>query len=416
MVDGCLLIDGDGCRCIVGNDHNRRATMLEQYEFKCAFARRIPDPNFQKSHRMETYSFLMRCRDLPSKIGNEPNARDTNIRRLTYQQVGKSLLEEDGSDEGTFHLKNKGITIIADSVKQNGDSAFIVKMDTGQHGIVDGGHTYALIQENKEQVPENQYVRVDVRVGVPTDWIPMISGGLNTAVQVQAMSLEDLKSSFDWIKKVLGPLDDRIAWSENSQNKYMDARDLISIMCLLNPVVYPNEKSQQPINAYRSKEAALQRFKESSAEFEAMNSILMDVLKLHDHIAFTAKDVWNSAPQPTNAGSMKIFESKKKGKFDFPFIGKKAEQRLAKPALYPILGAFRRFVRRNEITGDIEWITDFPTVLEFWKLNGRDMLVLTHETLKDLGYTLTSLGKNINLWTTLHSTTGMKIYEQNLMK
>lgn len=390
--------------------------MIDNHEFKCAYARRIPDPNFKKSHRMETYSFLMRCADVPPNIGSEPNARNPNIKRLTYQQVAKSLLEEDGSDEGTFHLKNKGITIIADSVKQNGDETFLVKIDTGMHGIVDGGHTYALIQENINEIPENQYVRVDVRVGVPTDWIPMISGGLNTAVQVQTMSLEDLKSSFDWIKKVLGTNQENIAWSENSQNKYLDARDLISIMSMVNPVVYPNDKSQQPINAYRSKEAALQRYKESSAEFKVMKPILMDVLKLHDHIAFTAKEVWNNAPQATNAGSMKIFESKKKGKFNFPFIKKESEYRLAKPALYPILGAFRRFVRRNGITGNLEWITEFPTVQEFWAENGRDMLVLTHETLKDLGYTLTSLGKNVNLWTTLHSSTGMKIYEQNLMK
>lgn len=93
----------------------------------------------------------------------------------------------------------------------------------------------------------------------------MISGDLNTAVQVQSMSLGDLKSSFNWIKEEIGSLEDRIAWAENESGKYIDARDLVAIMCLLNPILFPNDKSLQPIVAYTSKEKSLELFKKDNA-------------------------------------------------------------------------------------------------------------------------------------------------------
>lgn len=64
--------------------------------------------------------------------------------------------------------------------------------------------TTALIVESQEEndVPDN-YVLVSIRTGVPDVWIPELSGGLNTSVQVQPKSLDDLAGLFDWIKNHL---------------------------------------------------------------------------------------------------------------------------------------------------------------------------------------------------------------------
>lgn len=392
--------------------------MLEKFQFKCAYARRIPDPNFKKKYGMENYAFLMRCKDVPEGIGTEPNARNPNIKKLTYQKVAESLLEEDGDDRGTFHLKNKGITIIADAVRTKGNDQYEITLDSSAHGIVDGGHTYAIIQANKADIPDDQYVRVDIRVGVVEQtWIPMISRGLNTAVQVQEMSLKNLGTSFNWLKQTLKAKHELIAWTENEAGKHMDARDLIAIMCLLNPILFPNSTSQNPMIAYTSKEKALSLFTNNEAAFRAMQPILLQVLKLHDTISFTARDVWNKTEDKTKAGGLKIFEKRKRGKHNFPFIGEESEYKLVKPALYPILAAFRRFVKRDELTaiGKLEWIVEFDEILAFWEEEGRDMLVLAHETSKTLGYVLNALGKNSNLWTTLHANTGVKLYERGLL-
>ena len=400
--------------------------MLEKIQFKSEYARRIPDPNFKKDHGTELHSFFMRCVDLPPNIGDEPNARTPNIKKLTYRRVAESLLEADDDDNGTFHLKNKGITIIAKSVKNTKGGTnddYTVELETGKHGIVDGGHTYKIIQENNEtgHTPEDQYVRVDIRVGVPDSWIPMISGGLNTAVQVDAMSLENLKAHFGWIKEELNSDDGRgkwsqhIAWEENEGGTAMDAKDLIAIMCLLNPILFPNDADQQPIIAYSSKEQSLKKFMDDPATFKPVKPILRDMLILHDTIASTAYDLWNKQGK-AKAGLIKFFWKKKKSNQQFPFIDTEREYRLLKPAVYPILAAFRCFTRRNELTNDVEWIVDFSEILNFWQDEGRPMLETVHSTLNELGYSLTSLGKNGNLWITLHSRVGVKLYQKGLMK
>ncbi|MCH8144451.1 MAG: AIPR family protein, partial [Gemmatimonadetes bacterium] len=132
----------------------------KSFRFRPAYARRIPDPNFKNTYNAEKHIFLMPVGKLPSGIGLDPNARNPKIRKRVYQQVEESLLNQDGSEPNTFHLKNKGIVMIAATVQQVGDNEYDVTMQTGVHGIVDGGHTYALIQKNQTDgvLPEHQYV------------------------------------------------------------------------------------------------------------------------------------------------------------------------------------------------------------------------------------------------------------------
>ena len=173
------------------------------FRFRPVCARRIPDPNFKNIYNAERHIFVMPVGELPEGIGLDPDARNPNIRKRVYRQVRESLLNRDSSEPNTFHLKNKGIVMIAQAVKQVDDNQYIVTMKSGLHGIVDGGHTYALIQEhlNDDQLPKDQYVIVEIRTGVPDLWISDIAGGLNTTVQVQAMSLDNLKGAFEWIKQ-----------------------------------------------------------------------------------------------------------------------------------------------------------------------------------------------------------------------
>jgi len=386
--------------------------MIESFDFVSAWSRRLPDPNFKNEHQMETHIFVVRCKDMPAGIGTEPNARQPNLHKRTYQNVKSSLLGEDDTEQGTFHLKNKGITIIADKVSQiDGKDSYRIDLESGSHGIVDGGHTYKLIVENRDDIPEDQFVKVEIRTGVPQAWIPMISGGLNTAVQVQAMSLDNLSGKFVWLKTLLGSQKDNIAWSENDENTFLDARDLTAIMCLFNVALFPNESGKQPTEAYTSKARTLGYYEQDQAKFEQMNDIVKDILTLHDTVAFTAKDHLKTAGIK-QTGKLAIVDMKKKGKHTFPFIGQQAEQRLQKPALYPILGAFRRFVVRDNLDGGkMKWVVDFDLILEFWQQNGPQMLQIVYDTSVDLRYNLNAVGKSANLWTTLHSFVGMKTYE-----
>jgi hypothetical protein len=70
---------------------------------------------------------------------------------------------------------------------------------------VDGGHTYKLIVDNRENpnLPKDQYVKFEIITNVPEEWITDIAGGLNTSVQVEDMSLDNLSNKFEWIKNDL---------------------------------------------------------------------------------------------------------------------------------------------------------------------------------------------------------------------
>lgn len=391
--------------------------MIESFDFITNWARRLPDPNFQNEHNTETHVFLMRCVDIPSGISDGPNARQPNLQKRTYQAVKNSLLGEDETEPGTFHLKNKGITIIAQKVtKVDGSTPkYIVEMDTGSHGIVDGGHTYKLIVDNKDVVPENQYVKVEIRVGIPTTWIPMISGGLNTAVQVQDMSLDNLSGKFHWLQNLLGSQKKNIAWSENDENTFIDARDLTAIMCLFNVSLWPNTDGKHPTEAYTSKARTLKHYEEHQVKFENMSGIIKDILTLHDVISYSANEHFKSAGIK-QVGKLAIVDNRRKGKHKFPFIGKESIQRLQKPALYPILGAFRSFVSESPLTGKLEWVVEFDQILAFWEHNGPQLLRIVYDTSAELKYNLNALGKATTLWHTLHSTVGMKTYALGYVK
>src|SRR5256885_8023184 len=128
------------------------------FRFRAPVARRIIDPVFKKIHGTERHLFLVPVRELPEGLPFDPNARRPNPKKRVYKHVEKSLLNKAG-EPGTFHLKNKGITIVAKSVEQVGEDLYDVKLTKGTHAVLDGGHTYALIVKNKNdaQLPENQY-------------------------------------------------------------------------------------------------------------------------------------------------------------------------------------------------------------------------------------------------------------------
>ena len=385
--------------------------MEQVFTFKTDLARRLPDPNFKTQYGLEKHIFLVRARNMPPNISNKPNARDPNVDRSIYKDVRKSLLNEEG-EENTFHLKNKGITIIAESVKDRGNGVYDVTMESSRDGILDGGHTYAIIRENEVDIPENQFVQVEIRVGVPTGWIPELSGGLNTAIQVQSMSLRELEGKFQWIKDALGDKKKHIAWRENESGKNLDARDVICLLTLFNVQLYPNSAMQHPVAAYTGKERPLEQFRANQTKYECMKPIILDILVLYDTIGHQARDVWNQRNKNAKGASLSFIDSRARGRYSFPFIEKEGEHRLNKPALYPILGGFRNFVELDETMGlEIKWKYPFPKIIEFWKKYGGELLEITNETNQDVKQNQNAVGKNSGYWRTAHAVIGRRILE-----
>lgn len=380
-------------------------TTTRKFVFNSIFARRLPDPVFHKIHGIERFILMMPVNGIPEGLPNDPNARLPKTRRRVYRDIEESLFDAGDNTPGTFHLKHKGITLIADAVHRRGESNdYSVTCKPG-HGIVDGGHTYELITKNKDNphLPKDQYVKFEIITNIPEDWISEIAGGLNTSIQVEDMSLYNLANSFDWIKDELKdqPYFDRLAWREGEDGNY-DARDLIALMACFLIGLYPNNASEHPVFAYEKKKTALDLFAEHEDEYRKVRPILRDILRLYDTISLEAKEKWNKATGG-RAGLATFVEKRKRGLFEFIFVQKEDEYRLHPAAAIPMLAAFRWMVEDDPSKKKYRWRGGFKSVLERWEHAAPELMKLTFEQNKDSGRTLNALGKSRAHWNNLHT-------------
>jgi hypothetical protein len=384
---------------------------MKTFVLPVRFARRLPDPVFPNCER-----HIMMCAvtDLPSDLPRDPNPRAQNIDRGIWREIKKHLLNEEGT-ANTFHLKNKGITIIAERVEKRSDDEYELVIGPGQ-GIVDGAHTYDLdiqsqaeIRElnkakNGDEPPISQFVKLEILTGIPSDLAPEIAGGLNTAVQVQQMSLADLRGKFDWMKDELqnAPYRDEIAFRENENATY-DARDIVVLLDLFNIFDFPNDKGEHPVRAYMSKAQVLANYLNNPGKYEKLRPILKDILELHDLISMEAADKHNETGG--KAGKLAFMESRSRSPYTFPFAGgRQGKYRLVGGALFPMLAAFRWMVQPNPKTGLAEWRGGSKAVKALWDKVGGEMMRATQDTSNEVGRKPHAIGRSRNHWVTLHKT------------
>jgi hypothetical protein len=383
---------------------------MKKFSVPARFVRRIPDPVFPHCER---HVLITAMKDLPVGLPTDPNPRKPRIDRLIWREIKKHLLNEEGTPN-TFHLKNKGITLIADRVNKIDEENVELVFEDGQ-GIVDGGHTYQLCQENRAEIEElnagnnggmpmiTPFIKMEVLTGFPSELWPEIAGGLNTAVQVQEMSLMELQNEFDWIKEELHgqPYANKIAYREGESAPY-DARDVVVLLDLFNIFDFPNDGSDHPVRAYTSKAQVLGNYKAKQKQYESLRPLLKDILVLHDTIGLEGRDKHNAAGG--KGGKLAFVESRKRGQFEFVFTDKESKYRVIGGALFPMLAAFRWLVQQNPKTGAIEWRGGFKAVKELWDKTGPELMRATQETSNELGRKPYAIGRSRNHWQTLHKT------------
>ena len=128
---------------------------------------------------------------IPENIPLDVNPREPKM----STSVAKKLVAAVSEPENDFYLNNRGIVI---SVKEFSfdSSKSTVTIDLGDqnndddkfsYGILDGGHTYRAIIENRKNIANGQkkYVRVEVIKNVQN--ITRLSDARNTSVQVLSL-------------------------------------------------------------------------------------------------------------------------------------------------------------------------------------------------------------------------------------
>jgi hypothetical protein len=388
---------------------------MSKHTLRARSSRKSPDPVVKGAYQQ---TLMVNVLDIPVGMPLDPNPRKPNIDRKKWREIGRHLMNEEGTPN-TFHLKNKGITLIAKSVKVTPvvgvkDHDVEIVLNNGD-GVGDGGHTYTLITERRaalEDLADNdpefgQYVQVRVLVGYPPEIVNEIVRGLNTAIQVQEKSLGDHRGDFDWIKDTLKglPYVSEVSWTEGDAGTLDVLKHILAPMHLFHIGFFPNKGMKHPIKGYISVSAVLDHYLAHKDAYKQMVDILPDILTLHDTIGFEARGLYNQFSG--SAGNLTFMEGRKRGKHQFNYIDQESSYRLARSALLPMLASFRWMVEEDPDTGRFRWKDGFNDVLALWRDVAPKLLQQTQSTNTANGRKVHAIGRSSNHWETLHATVGM---------
>lgn len=383
---------------------------LNKVIIKSEYSRNYPDPlnkNLEGDKLdIEHHILVSRSIDVPSGISKAPNPREQRIDRGIYKKVKESL---ESSDDLSFHLKNKGITILAHQVEYSADKRVATVYLGEGEGIADGGHTYEIILKTQSEgtCPEGQYVKFEVITGVPQEMAVDITGGLNTAVQVEDASLLNLEGEFEWVKEALRKTKyaDRISYKQNQEGEF-DIREILGLMTLFNINKFPHP--QHPKDAYISKAKCLDLYKADPSSFKMLKPLLKDILYLHDYVHIQSKERYN-AEKGGKAGAMiGVYAMKKRGEYEFIFMDEKKPYRLYDGALYPMLGAMRFLVEQKSGEDVYSWkLKSFEEVKSFFNKIAPELVATTYNTSLIYGRKPNPIGKDENHWDNLYKTVAL---------
>ena len=226
------------------------------------------------------------------------NVRDPKLTGYVPRKIRGSLHE----NPETFVFLNRGIVLSAADVSfDNRTSKLTLKLeDPNLHGLMDGGHTYNIVMEEREQLEDGQYVRLEIIQGFTREDIRDLVEARNTSNQVKDESLLNLAGEFDKLKRVLGkrPYADLVAYKEHEimddgSTKPLDVREVVSTLMAFDRDNFTAQV--HPINAYRSKAACLSHFEENRNSFEKIYPLAHDILQLWDYVHLYLPDLYNRA-------------------------------------------------------------------------------------------------------------------------
>jgi hypothetical protein len=259
--------------------------------------RSFKDPNRSKIRIMHA---LVGVRHWPEDVPLDPDPRVPKVKGPVVKKISGSLK----SNDGRFHLLNRGITLSVKGVEFDAEQS-VIRLnipDKDSYGIIDGGHTdhaivntvRALREQGDDEPLPNQYVHLEILSRIEHD-LADIAEARNYSVQLKPWSLAAYREKFDWFLDALG--DDyrrHIKVSENDEQP-IGVLDLIQIMCAINPVLYP-ANSTSVNEAYKNVGKCLGYFidDEDQYRFRGLAPIARDVLRLYDYVRYNWKRAYNS--------------------------------------------------------------------------------------------------------------------------
>ncbi|HBZ83216.1 MULTISPECIES: AIPR family protein [Brevibacillus] len=381
---------------------------MEKVKFKVESLRRIPNPygvydeDTQKK-APEMYITIVDVQNVPDDIPTKTNPREQNMRTKVASRIREGLT----SDNSAFYLLNRGMLISAKDVKFDNINSEITVVfeDEIVHGIVDGGHTYRTIIDNRDSMDKNnnQYVKLEILTGIE-DIFEDVAAARNTSVQVQDKAIAELKNKFEMIKQAIinEPFSNNIAYKEN-EDKDIDVADILTVLYMFNIEKYP-DRDKMPTTSFSGKQACIKAYTEAYDKNEdndqennpyyKMRTIMVDLFKLYDLIETSMAKKYRQVNASGKYGSVKGVETTEASS---KFYGNDMDHRSPKGFIYPILGAFRALV--GEKNNEYYWKA---SPFDYFDEIGKDLVFETVERSRTLGNNPGAVGKDNGHWKQLY--------------
>lgn len=407
---------------------------MTKLQIPACYFRKFEDPFEEKRGEKGPvkYRFYARVSDVPSQLLDwmETNPRDQNLNTDVSKAIRESLLDD---TVPCFHLWNRGILISAAKITFDNrkDLAELYLDDPQIHGNIDGGHTLRIILQCQQDVADQKLPRmpeqyVDIEVITGLDSPEALAEARNTSIAVDLKSMEELRNSFEVLKRILDPCyiqgDHYIERIEFRQNQMrikevqnaIDIREVISILNMFNQVLYPNTdfNATQPIQSFSGKEVGLKRFLQAGLDRDAsdeerraarntllkqMSPIIPDIFLLWDEIECHFTDATSQIGK--RYGTRKYSNHDKCKRPNAMFSNAELEYTIPKGILYPLVGAFRALVRTDS-DGNYYWVVP---PLQAWDELKATLAGFIMSTSEELANNPANIGRSPNLWSNLFS-------------
>lgn len=388
----------------------------------------------------DTLYALVKVRDLPMDLPLDVNPRAQNTASRVARQIATGLVD----DSDIFHILNRGLTVTAyDADYDPKKELLTLQLASGFYGVLDGGHTYAVIRENAEPYlnpekalpaepppakaegetnnieekadvpPEflDAFVRMEIIKGIKSDLVVDLARSRNTSAQVRDESLANLEGSFDWLKEVLAKtkFGELVAYKENEDDaKFpIDIREIIALLTLFHPNF--QDFDHPPIMGYTSKGRCLDMFRDDAKGYESLKPIIGDILKLYDYVHLKFADLYKEIggfsaigedikPRTQRGVKLAKVTGVKAIKEGFPlyYLDEKAFYRFPDGWLFPVIAAMRGIASYRQT---VKWKAD---PFKFFDKVGKNLVSMTLETSLALGRNPNAVGKSRAHWIQLY--------------
>ena len=369
----------------------------QKLQFKVHSVRTLTSP-YSKDDKSEStletiYYLLVNMRDLPGDIPLEVNPRKPKMNT----NVGRSLAAAVKEPETDFYINNRGIIISAKSLVFDSANS-VVTIDLGDQengidselfGILDGGHTYTAIIENRDMIPADleKYVRVEVITNVQN--ITRLSDARNTSMQVSDIALFNLDENFEDVRAAIAGqiYENRVAYKDN-EDKDLHVSAFLRLLYAFDIDRYPDDTAA-PVQSFSGKAQVFKRYSAAydTPFYKALTKELPRLVELYDTIELELPKKYREYKEAQGVkprfGAVRGIDSINKDKdheektIPTMFLGRGTKYQISSGYIYPIFGAFRSLIKFDENTNTVSWIYD---PLEIWNEVGTSLVQNVFDT------------------------------------